>query len=662
MKKTRGQKSRVRVPLRSLGLAFQKFRASYNCKNNNYLKAVLYGDTTLTVSPRSKDFLNVSDLDLVQSLAVREHLTKIKICDMLQNGLIKDRPSVENLCGGPVPGLVYDKLKKIVNNAKVKLHRDIETKGIDLTTFLHGWKRGSKKFRNILSSNVEYVPHNLVKYASNMETVINLDCAKLLSRDWTYSFYSNQLRTFIFKLHNNTLPYNTVLSHFVRGNTRNCTFCNIAENPDPEDETPFHLFFDCAATERIRIDFLKWVTNNENFSISRHDFFCCGPKQNSFQMRTSKGRKIGLRYFFGIALVKYCKNPYRLTNIYLKYLAMEVDPDGLSTVGSSVPSAAAASAAAARSFLREHECRELRNLHPPPPAALPGTNNKQVNDSNASFGLINQCSNAKKLSRTIEVLECTGTGNGPQFIASTASIPRVGDMFETGKDYNLFHRARMVKVNVQTNEVISCSFDPATLNCVVCPKSHPILSKTEPVAICFADQNFVTSLSGTGCIVCVRYEDATLSELAVLALEILDKNNLHPGSVLLFGSMSHLFKVGASCYAADWISLLMKIETRYKNLNVCPLVPVPKSDFPGSVVRDIEIFSTWLHKVYANNIKGLLDTWTAVTHYAQNSAMGFATLPMPEVQKVPLPANLVTPQLQPATSSSTTWYRLHLPV
>jgi hypothetical protein len=66
------------------------------------------------------------------------------------------------------------------------------------------------------------------------------------------------------------------------------------------------------------------------------------------------------------------------------------------------------------------------------------------------------------------------------------------------------------------------------------------------------------------------------------------------------------------------------------------------------VVRDIEIFSTWLHKVYANNIKGLLDTWTAVTHYAQNSATGFATLPMPEVQKVPLPANLVTPQLQPA--------------
>jgi hypothetical protein len=238
--------------------------------------------------------------------------------------------------------------------------------------------------------------------------------------------------------------------------------------------------------------------------------------------------------------VKTGNNLFRLTNFYLKHLAMEVDPDGLSTGGSGVPSAATAAAAAASSFLREHERRELRNLHPPQPAALPGTNNKQVNDSNTSFGLINQCSNAKKLSRTVEVLECTGTGNGPQFMASTASIPRVGDMFETGKDYNLFHGARMVKGNVQTNEVISCSFDPATLNCVVCPKSHPILSKTEPVAICFADQNFVTSLSGTGCIACVRYEDATLSELAVLALEILEKTLYIPAAFYCSG-VCHTF-------------------------------------------------------------------------------------------------------------------------
>jgi hypothetical protein len=206
----------------------------------------------------------------------------------------------------------------------------------------------------------------------------------------------------------------------------------------------------------------------------------------------------------------------------------------------------------------------------------------------------------------------------------------------------------MVKGNIQTNEVITCSFDPATLNCLVCPNSHPVLSKTGPVAICFADQNFVPSLCDTGCVAVLRYEDATLAELSGIALEILEKNQIHPGSVLLFGSMSHLFKVGASCYAADWVTLLMRIETRYKNVNVCPLVPIVQTDAVGSLVRDIEVLATWFHKVYASNIKGLLDTWSTVTHYAQVSSCGHIKLPTVEIQKIPLPANLVTPQLQPA--------------
>jgi hypothetical protein len=47
-------------------------------------------------------------------------------------------------------------------------------------------------------------------------------------------------------------------------------------------------------------------------------------------------------------------------------------------------------------------------------------------------------------------------------------------------------------------------------------------------------------------------------------------------------------------------------------------------------------------------LKGLLDTWSAVTHYAQVSSCGHINLPTVEIQKIPLPANLVTPQLQPA--------------
>jgi hypothetical protein len=36
----------------------------------------------------------------------------------------------------------------------------------------------------------------------------------------------------------------------------------------------------------------------------------------------------------------------------------------------------------------------------------------------------------------------------------------------------------------------------------------------------------------------------------------------------------------------------MKIETKFKNINVCPLVPVISDVTSGMVVRDLELFST----------------------------------------------------------------------
>jgi hypothetical protein len=223
-------------------------------------------------------------------------------------------------------------------------------------------------------------------------------------------------------------------------------------------------------------------------------------------------------------------------------------------------------------------------------------------------------------------------------------------MFNCDQTLKTFHGARLQKGNVQCNEVITSSFDPSTLQCIMCPTIHPILNKSAPTAICFTDQNFpanISTVDGTGCVAIFRYEDATLSELVNIALEVLDKQTIHPGSVLLFGSASHLFKVGASCYTADWVQLLMRIETRFKSVNVCPLIPVLFDNVAGSLVRDLEIFSTWLHKLYANNMKGFLECWEAVTHYAQISSAGQLSLGEGEIQKIPLPATLVTPLLVP---------------
>jgi hypothetical protein len=238
----------------------------------------ILGEKHFTVSPRNIDHFCLEDLDMVTNLRTREKLANIKISDLCIGEEVIGLDQFENFLGGQVPVPLFRKLVKIVKLCITRFHKDIETHGTQLSTFFNGWKRGSKKFRKILTDeNQQFVPHNTIKFATNVETVINVNCSLKLNADWIKNYYVNNLRTFIFKLHSNTLPVNVILSHFVRGVTRNCSFCEMARNPDPVDETLFHLFFDCPTTETLRNNFFKWLTNNENFLIHRHEFFCCGP-------------------------------------------------------------------------------------------------------------------------------------------------------------------------------------------------------------------------------------------------------------------------------------------------------------------------------------------------------------------------------------------------
>jgi hypothetical protein len=208
---------------------------------------------------------------------VRKKLTEIKVWEMMEGNVVKSKTSIEQFCGGPVPTQVYNKLKKISTTAHTRFHREIQVLGVGLNTFFNSWSGGSRKFRNILEYTEPYVERNTVKFSVANEIVINVDCSVPLNRDWTKSSLSNELRTFIFKMVNNLLKTNTMVSHFVRGVSRNCTFCEISRNPDPVDESTFHLFFDCPVTENIRLSFFTWLTGDPNFTLSRHEFFCCGP-------------------------------------------------------------------------------------------------------------------------------------------------------------------------------------------------------------------------------------------------------------------------------------------------------------------------------------------------------------------------------------------------
>jgi hypothetical protein len=161
----------------------------------------------------------------------------------------------------------------ISRNLKVKVH---DKTVCSIQTFLCRVKQGSKHIRTVLSPAPSgTVPHNILKFAESTDVVINSSSSLLVNGLWGKSYLDNSTRTFLFKLHNNTLGTNTRLSHFVRDHSRICTFCALTRNPTDEDENPLHLFFQCRSTEPVVLGILSWFMENENDfrRISRQNYF-----------------------------------------------------------------------------------------------------------------------------------------------------------------------------------------------------------------------------------------------------------------------------------------------------------------------------------------------------------------------------------------------------
>ena len=104
------------------------------------------------------------------------------------------------------------------------------------------------------------------------DSVIPLILSKRLNELWTKNIFDSWQKTFIFKLHNNTLRYNIAVSKFVRGHS-----------PLYERETPLHLFFQCRHVEPIIEIFFREILNNDLQEMTRTDFFGGFSYENSFK-------------------------------------------------------------------------------------------------------------------------------------------------------------------------------------------------------------------------------------------------------------------------------------------------------------------------------------------------------------------------------------------
>jgi len=136
-------------------------------------------------------------------------------------------------------------------------------------------KKGSRIFRMLLAHSPKIlIPHNIVKFSETTDCVIGKKTSDSLNKLWVYNFLDNATRTFLFKLHNNTLGVNARVSKFIRGHTDMCTFCMINQIEDENKEGVSHLFFSCMTVENLVLNTLgRYLGVEERELVSRGTFF-----------------------------------------------------------------------------------------------------------------------------------------------------------------------------------------------------------------------------------------------------------------------------------------------------------------------------------------------------------------------------------------------------
>jgi hypothetical protein len=215
----------------------------------------------------------------------KEKILNLKVRDFYSN---KDTLArFENFCLNTQLPLTRDQfniLKDTCSMAKKKYSKKIANKEKceELSDFINRRKKGCKRYRKRIIGDLDtYIPHNMVKFAESTDIIIDMETSKILNSLWSNTALGNSTRTFLFKLHNNTAGYNLSVSHFVRGHSPNCTFCDILEIPEENPETPLHLFFQCSAVENLTNNVFSWLLDTDTV-VSRQELFTIF-KRNDFR-------------------------------------------------------------------------------------------------------------------------------------------------------------------------------------------------------------------------------------------------------------------------------------------------------------------------------------------------------------------------------------------
>ncbi len=154
--------------------------------------------------------------------------------------------------------------------------------------------------------------------------------------------------------------------------------------------------------------------------------------------------------------------------------------------------------------------------------------------------------------------------------------------------------------SVERGVNFSCSFNPRSGMCYTClGEPHRAWeSDGAPVAVVLSDQSFpanVPAADGGECLRVMRVEDGSLHELTSELLQVLKRNMVVSGMVIMLGSFSQLGKYGTAWYAGEWIKNRNLVRREPGDVLVVPLLPFVSVAGVGShVLRSLLELLNWV--------------------------------------------------------------------
>jgi len=243
--------------------SYSDFMHSFALHGKNYRKSHLFMNPIFVRSGRDNGLLDTAFFTGDLYTLCSDKIRLLTFDDCFNNHNFKTRLEFHDM-GIPMNNIVWMRLQSAVLYAKNRYSdRESEKYCKSLGDFMTCFKKGSKKFRNILMEKYSNMTNpNESRTVQTFATLTDTEVPDSTTLGfnlslWNCTFLPNDMREFLFKERNNSLPLGTRIAHFLENINEKCSFCRII-NPDTHHRESFnHFFLDCPVTRANLNGFLR---------------------------------------------------------------------------------------------------------------------------------------------------------------------------------------------------------------------------------------------------------------------------------------------------------------------------------------------------------------------------------------------------------------------